>query len=65
MQCSANASWRCGRVPRPQAPTVETLRSFAANDLAQYKLPDAVVIVEDLPRTASGKVEKFRLRSQL
>ena len=47
-----------------EAPTVEALRSFAANDLAQYKLPDAVVIVDDLPRTASGKVEKFRLRSQ-
>ena len=47
------------------APTVEGLRSFAADDLADYKLPDAIVIVDDLPRTASGKVEKFRLRSLL
>ena len=46
-------------------PTLETLRDFAAAELAQYKLPDAIVIVEDLPRTASGKVEKFRLRSLL
>jgi len=46
-------------------PTLDALRSFAANDLAHYKLPDALVIVDELPRTASGKVEKFRLRSQL
>jgi len=47
------------------APTLEMLRNFAEHDLAHYKLPDALVIVDDLPRTASGKVEKFRLRSQL
>ena len=48
-----------------ETPTLEMLRSFAEDDLAHYKLPDALVIVDDLPRTASGKVEKFRLRSQL
>lgn len=45
-------------------PTLEMLRDFAATDLAHYKLPDALVIVDELPRTASGKVEKFRLRSR-
>jgi acyl-CoA synthetase (AMP-forming)/AMP-acid ligase II len=48
-----------------EAPTLEALREFGRADLAEYKLPDAVVIVDDLPRTGSGKVEKFRLRSQL
>ncbi|MEO5841076.1 MAG: class I adenylate-forming enzyme family protein, partial [Acidimicrobiales bacterium] len=48
-----------------EEPTLEMLRSFAEVDLAHYKRPDALVIVEDLPRTASGKVEKFRLRSLL
>jgi acyl-coenzyme A synthetase/AMP-(fatty) acid ligase len=47
------------------APTLDELRQFAADELATYKLPDAVVIVDELPRTASGKVEKFRLRSLL
>jgi acyl-CoA synthetase (AMP-forming)/AMP-acid ligase II len=48
-----------------EAPTLESLREFGRTDLADYKLPDGLVIVDDLPRTASGKVEKFRLRSQL
>jgi acyl-coenzyme A synthetase/AMP-(fatty) acid ligase len=48
-----------------EPPSVEALRQFAADELAEYKLPDAVVVVDDLPRTASGKVEKFRLRSLL
>jgi acyl-CoA synthetase (AMP-forming)/AMP-acid ligase II len=46
-----------------EAPTLEALREFGRADLAEYKLPDALVVVDDLPRTASGKVEKFRLRS--
>jgi 2-aminobenzoate-CoA ligase len=47
-----------------EVPALDDLRRFAAEDLAHYKLPDAVVIVDDLPRTASGKVEKFRLRTE-
>jgi acyl-CoA synthetase (AMP-forming)/AMP-acid ligase II len=43
--------------------TLEALREFGRAELAEYKLPDALVIVDDLPRTGSGKVEKFRLRS--
>ena len=47
------------------SPDLATLREFARAELADYKLPDELVVVDDLPRTASGKVEKFRLRSQL
>lgn len=48
-----------------RAPGVESLASFAAGKLSSYKLPEAVFAVEALPRTATGKVEKFRLRQQL
>ena len=48
-----------------ESPDFDALRQFARAELADYKLPDELVIVDDLPRTASGKVEKFRLRSQL
>jgi fatty-acyl-CoA synthase len=33
--------------------------------LASYKKPTSVVIIDALPRNASGKVQKFRLREQL
>jgi non-ribosomal peptide synthetase component E (peptide arylation enzyme) len=33
--------------------------------VANQKLPERLVLVETLPKTASGKVQKFRLREQL
>lgn len=47
------------------APTVEALRIHAEGKLAGFKLPEEVYAVDDLPRTGTGKVEKFRLRQQL
>ena len=32
--------------------------------IARYKLPKNVVIVDELPRTASGKVRKAELRAR-
>ena len=32
--------------------------------MAGYKVPKKVLLVRDLPRTASGKVQKVRLREQ-
>ena len=42
-------------------PTLEELRDFAAPSLARFKLPADLVIVEELPRTALGKLQKFKL----
>jgi fatty-acyl-CoA synthase len=33
--------------------------------MANYKVPRAVTFVDDLPQTASGKVQKFELRRRL
>jgi cyclohexanecarboxylate-CoA ligase len=41
---------------------VEFLRRF---DLAAQKLPERIEIIDTLPRTTSGKVQKFKLRSDL
>ncbi len=38
---------------------------FAACGLARQKTPEHVVMVDELPRTASGKVQKHLLRAQL
>jgi fatty-acyl-CoA synthase len=32
--------------------------------MAGYKVPKKVLLVHDLPRTASGKVQKVRLRER-
>lgn len=42
----------------------EKVRSHLDGLLARYKLPKKVVVVEDLPRTASGKVRKADLRAR-
>ena len=38
---------------------------FAALQVAKQKVPEHLVLVDDLPRTASGKVKKFELRERL
>nr|PZM96983.1 MAG: p-hydroxycinnamoyl-CoA synthetase [Actinomycetota bacterium] len=44
---------------------LETLRARLDGVVARYKLPKRVIVVDDLPRTASGKVRKFELLDQL
>ncbi len=39
----------------------ESLRAWAEERLAKYKVPQHFVVERDLPRTASGKVQKHRL----
>jgi fatty-acyl-CoA synthase len=45
------------------APTLETVRETASSTIARYKLPTRVVVVADLPRTASGKVDRLAARA--
>jgi len=50
----------------PDAPTLEELRTYLAEQgLARFKLPSRLEVRADLPRTASGKVQKARLRAEL
>ena len=41
------------------------LRAFARGQLAAYKVPKYVSVVEDFPRTAAGKIQKHFLRRSL
>jgi benzoate-CoA ligase family protein len=41
---------------------IAELKAFAAARLPRYKAPSQIVIVETLPRTATGKVQRFKLR---
>ena len=40
----------------------EALRAFARERLEAYKCPRWVTVVPELPKTATGKVQRFRLR---
>ena len=42
--------------------TREEIFEFMKDKTAKFKIPDQVVTMNDFPRTASGKVQKFRLR---
>ncbi|MFN6559345.1 MAG: acyl-CoA synthetase [Nostoc sp. ChiSLP01] len=44
-----------------QTLTLESLRSWAKEQLAVYKVPTQILIVEELPRNAMGKVTKPRV----
>ena len=45
------------------APQLDAMRAFCAATLADYKAPDRLVIVDALPLTAMGKVDKRALAS--
>jgi fatty-acyl-CoA synthase len=52
-------------VARPgMSPTAEELRDFCRGQVAHYKIPRYVRIVEQLPRTVTGKVRKHVLRER-
>ncbi|MGH9034373.1 MAG: AMP-binding enzyme, partial [Acidimicrobiia bacterium] len=47
-----------------QPPSEDELRAFAQEHLAAHKVPRHWRLVDQLPVTASGKVQKFVLRQQ-
>ncbi|NPE29721.1 AMP-binding protein [Methanococcoides sp. SA1] len=42
--------------------TPEDIRDFSITKIARYKVPKQIFIVDEYPLTASGKVQKFKLR---
>lgn len=43
---------------------VKTLQDFVKQSIAPYKYPRAIEFVDGLPRTETGKVQRFKLRQQ-
>jgi len=44
--------------------TEEDILAFCKTGLATFEIPKKVVIVDDLPKTTTGKLEKFKLRDK-
>jgi feruloyl-CoA synthase len=50
-------------VPRPgEMPTPEALTEYLSTRLARYKIPREFTLVDALPRTPTGKLQKYLLR---
>jgi long-chain acyl-CoA synthetase len=47
--------------PDEPGTTAEALKEFALERIAAYKHPREVAFIDELPRTASGKIQKYRL----
>ena len=47
----------------PDAATVKLLQEYVKRAVAPYKYPRAIEFVADLPRTATGKLQRFRLKT--
>jgi acyl-CoA synthetase (AMP-forming)/AMP-acid ligase II len=53
-------------LPGTEPPTLESVRAhLRAQGLARQKWPEELRAVDELPRTASGKIQKFVLRQRL
>jgi len=50
-------------VPTDEAPSLEELRQIVTETIAPWAAPKELVIVDDLPRTAAGKVRRRELES--
>ena len=48
-----------------QKVTDQELREFAREKLAHFKVPQWVAFVDELPKTATGKIQKFVLRGRV
>jgi benzoate-CoA ligase len=40
------------------------LKAFVKDKLAPYKYPRAIDFLKELPKTATGKIQRFKLRAQ-
>lgn len=49
-------------IPEGEPPTKEEMDAHLAEHLAKWQLPDDMVVVDELPMTATGKVSKLGLR---
>jgi benzoate-CoA ligase family protein len=42
----------------------EELRNFAISRLAKFKVPSAIELIDEMPRTSTGKIQRFKLRAE-
>ncbi|NUC34294.1 medium-chain fatty-acid--CoA ligase [Escherichia coli] len=53
------------KAPHHSLSLEEMVAFFSRKRVAKYKYPEHIVVIEKLPRTASGKIQKFLLRKDI
>lgn len=54
----------CIRVKEGAKVTQESIKEYCKGQIAHFKIPSHVKVVEEFPKTTSGKIQKFKLVEQ-
>ncbi len=54
----------CVVVKEGESVTPDEIREFLSSDFAKWQLPDAVIFIDEVPKTSTGKFQKLALRKQ-
>ncbi len=49
---------------KPSQDLIRELQDFVKNSTSPHKYPRAVVFVDELPKTATGKIKRYKLRER-
>ncbi len=52
----------CVQIKEGESVTKEEIRSYCEGKIARYKIPEFIFFVDEYPMTASGKIQKYKLR---
>jgi len=62
--CTIDSSGRSLSLKAGATATETELRNYARDHLAHFKCPQRIQFVSELPKTATGKVQKYVLRGK-
>ena len=48
----------------PEDALEDQLRKFAGSRLPQYKVPSHIQFIDEMPRTSTGKIQRYKLRAE-
>jgi benzoate-CoA ligase family protein len=54
----------CDAAASPGEPLADTLRAYCGERLHRYQVPQLIEFVDELPKTVTGKILRFRLRER-
>lgn len=63
--CERSCAYVVLKAPHHSLSLEEVVAFFSRKRVAKYKYPEHIVVIEKLPRTASGKIQKFLLRKDI
>lgn len=55
----------CVKLPKGTQMSEDELKDYCKGKIANFKIPSYIVFIDEYPRTATGKIQKFRLKQQL